>query len=228
MPYLIPRPHMNQISLNNVFHRYPGGKEVLHNINLTIDAGERICLIGSSGAGKSTLLRLMAALEQPYSGTVIVAGHNTSTMSTSELPYLRRQCGLILDDVKLLPNHSVMAHVLLPLDIAGIDRQSAQAQALSVLETVGLNQYTEHSPMSLSGGDQQRLRIARAIVHQPILLFADEPTTNLDADDAEAIGALFRKINLSGTTVILASHDRQLMTQFKPRLIELNHGKLRA
>jgi cell division transport system ATP-binding protein len=214
------------ISFNNVCKRYPQGYEALRNISLDIADGEMAFITGHSGAGKSTLLKLAAAIERPTSGSVIVKGHNVSAMSARAIPFLRRNLGLIFQDHKLLFDRTVYDNVVLPLHIIGYDRRDAARRVRAALDKVGLLGKERAHPITLSGGEQQRLAIARAIVHRPSILLADEPTGNLDADYAAQLGELFRSFNQVGVTVVIATHDEHLAACLKPRLIALKKGAL--
>ncbi len=217
---------MTHIALSSVSKRYPGGHDALAGVSLNINAGEMVFITGHSGAGKSTLLKLMAAIERPTSGTVLVNGQNIGTLRSHGIPFLRRNFGLVFQDHKLLFDRSVFANVMLPLDIIGFDRREAARRARAALDKVGLLQKEKAQPITLSGGEQQRLCIARAIVHRPAILLADEPTGNLDADYAAAIGDLLRAFNQVGVTIVLATHDMQLAARLSPRIIEVRAGRL--
>lgn len=217
---------MTHIALSSVSKRYPGGYDALAGVSLNIAAGEMVFITGHSGAGKSTLLKLMAAIERPTSGTVLVNGQNVGTLRPRGIPFLRRNFGLVFQDHKLLFDRSVFDNVMLPLDIIGFDRREAARRARAALDKVGLLQKEKVRPITLSGGEQQRLCIARAIVHRPAILLADEPTGNLDADYAAAIGDLLRAFNQVGVTIVLATHDMQLAARLNPRIIEVRAGRL--
>ena len=217
---------MTQIALSNVCKRYPGGHEALVNVSFSITAGELVFITGHSGAGKSTLLKLLAAIERPTSGSVIVNGQNVGTMRQGGIPFLRRNFGLVFQDHKLLFDRSVFDNVMLPLEITGFDRHEAARRVRAALDKVGLLHREKAHPITLSGGEQQRLCIARAIVHRPAILLADEPTGNLDADYAMDIGDLFRAFHQVGVTVVLATHDTQLAARLTPRLLEMRAGRL--
>jgi cell division transport system ATP-binding protein len=219
---------LSQITFSGVYKRYPGGHEALANISLTINAGELVFITGHSGAGKSTLLKLIAAIERPSTGSIIVHGQNIGTLRPRAIPFLRRHFGLVFQDHKLLFDRSVFDNVMLPLDINGFDRREGARRARAALDKVGLLHKDKARPVTLSGGEQQRLCIARAIVHRPAILLADEPTGNLDAEYATEIGALFRDFNQVGVTVVLATHDMQLAERLNPRLIEVRAGRLTA
>jgi len=214
------------ISFSRVFKRYPGGFEALSDISLAVQPGEMVFVTGHSGAGKSTLLKLIAAIERPTAGTVIVNGQNVGALGSRALPFLRRKFGLIFQDHKLLFDRSVLENVLLPLNVSGFSRREAARRVRAALDKVGLLGKERTNPVALSGGEQQRLAIARAIVHRPAFLLADEPTGNLDAAYARDIGELFRSFNQVGVTVIIATHDVSFAHGLKPRVIGLSHGKL--
>jgi len=217
---------VTRIALSRVFKRYPGGHEALADITLNIEAGELVFITGHSGAGKSTLLKLIAAIERPTAGSVIVNGQNVGTLRPGGIPFLRRNFGLVFQDHKLLFDRNAFENVMLPLDIAGYDRREGARRARAALDKVGLLHKEKAPPITLSGGEQQRLCIARAIVHRPAILLADEPTGNLDAEYAAGIGMLFRDFNQVGVTVVLATHDAQLAERLQPRRIEIRNGRL--
>jgi len=214
------------ISLSAVCKRYPQGYEALKDITLSIAAGELVFVTGHSGAGKTTLLKLIAAIERPTSGSVIVNGQNAGAMSARAIPFLRRNFGLIFQDHKLLYDRSVFDNVALPLQIIGYDRRDTARRVRAALDKVGLLGKERALPITLSGGEQQRLAIARAIVHRPAILLADEPTGNLDPDYGAQIGELFRSFNQVGVTVVIATHDAPLAERLKPRLVTLRNGAL--
>jgi cell division transport system ATP-binding protein len=214
------------ISFSQVTKRYPGGYEALSAVNLLIEQGELVFLIGHSGAGKSTLLKLIAAIERPTSGMVTVSGQNVGRLTRRAVPYLRRNIGLIFQDHKLLFDRTVIENVLLPLEIFGFERHEARRRARAVIDKVGLLSREKANPVSLSGGEQQRLCIARALVGRPALLLADEPTGNLDAGCAADIMAMFRDFNQVGTTLVIATHDDRAITALGGRTLRLDHGKI--
>ncbi|MDB5864974.1 MAG: ftsE [Betaproteobacteria bacterium] len=214
------------IALSNVTKRYPGGHEALRNATLTVERGEMVFLMGHSGAGKSTLLKLMAAIERPTSGKVVVNGENVGSLRARAIPYLRRNLGLVFQDHKLLFDRSAFDNVMLPLNIQGYDRRDAARRARAALDKVGLLGHEKALPITLSGGEQQRLCIARAVVHRPAVLLADEPTGNLDTAYAAEIGELFRSFNQVGATVVIATHDLQLAERLMPRLITIASGRV--
>ena len=214
------------ISFSRVTKRYPGGYEAVSEISLTIQPGEMVFVTGHSGAGKSTLLKLMAAIERPTGGTVLVNGQNIGALRDSALPFLRRNFGLIFQDHKLLFDRSAYDNVVLPLSINGYDRSEAARRVRAALDKVGLLRKEKAYPVALSGGEQQRLAIARAIVHRPAILLADEPTGNLDAAYACDLGNLFKSFNQAGATVVIATHDQPFAASLNPRVIALSHGKV--
>jgi len=214
------------ILFNQVTKRYPGGHEGLSGVSLAIEQGELVFLTGHSGAGKSTLLKLIAAIERPTSGVVSVSGQNVSRLSRRAVPYLRRNIGLVFQDHKLLFDRSVIDNVVLPLDIAGFDRRESLKRARAVIDKVGLLNREKANPVSLSGGEQQRLCIARALVSRPALLLADEPTGHLDASYAADIMAMFRDFHQVGTTLVIATHDERAIAALGGRTLHLDHGKI--
>lgn len=217
---------MSQIALSSVSKRYPGGHQALNGVSLVIEAGEMVFITGHSGAGKSTLLKLIAAIERPSAGSVVVNGQNVGTLRARGIPFLRRNFGLVFQDHKLLFDRNVFDNVMLPLEITGFDRREGARRARAALDKVGLLHKEKARPITLSGGEQQRLCIARAIVHRPAILLADEPTGNLDAGYANDIGELFRDFNQVGVTVVLATHDMQLAARLQPRLVEIRGGRV--
>ena len=216
------------ISLSNVSKRYPGGRQALHDVGFTIESGELAFITGHSGAGKTTLLKLLVAIERPTAGSIVVNGQNVGTLPPRAVPFLRRKFGLIFQDHKLLFDRNVFDNVALPLEIAGYGAQDTARRVRAALDKVGLLKYEKALPITLSGGERQRLCIARAIVHRPAILLADEPTGNLDADDAAEIGELFRSFNQVGVTVVVATHDQALLSRLQPRVIALRNGELAA
>lgn len=216
------------IRFERVTKRYPGGHEALKEISLEISTGEMVILTGHSGAGKSTLLKLIAAIERPTSGTVLVNQQNVGKMRHAAIPYLRRNIGLVFQDHKLLFDRNVMQNVLLPLQIAGFSRRDAAARARAALDKVGLLDREKSNPIALSGGEQQRVCIARAVVSRPALLLADEPTGNLDRDYASEIMIMFKAFHQAGTTVVISSHDPAAVLGASARIIQLDHGSIRT
>lgn len=214
------------ISFSQVYKRYPSGYQALKNVSFNIDEGEAVFLTGHSGAGKSTLLKLIAAIERPTSGSVIVKGQNIALIRESAIPYLRRHLGLIFQDHKLLFDRSVFHNVLLPLEICGFDYRDSTKRVRAALDKVGLLAREKANPIALSGGEQQRLCIARAIVNRPAILLADEPTGNLDADYATEIMAIFKSFHQVGVTLVIATHDENILQSLQSRSLALNQGEL--
>jgi len=214
------------ISFSAVTKRYPEGLEALRDVSFSISAGEMVFFTGHSGAGKSTVFRLLAAIERPTSGSIVVNGQNLAALRKSAIPYLRRNFGLIFQDQKLLFDRSVLDNVLLPLAIVGASHREALRRARAALDKVGLLDREKAQPIALSGGEQQRLAIARAVVNRPAILLADEPTANLDADSAADILAIFRSFHQVGVTLVVATHDPQWMARFSPRVLRLDRGRL--
>ena len=216
------------ITISNVTKKYPNGHTALNNISLHISPGEMIFLEGHSGAGKSTLLKLIALIERPTRGKITVAGHQITAISAFQAPYYRRRLGYITQHPKLLNTYSAFENVALPLVVAGFQAPDIQRRVRAALERVGLKDKEHYTPLMLSEGEQQRLGIARAVVHKPQVLLADEPTGNLDPELALEIMHMFERFHQVGVTVIIASHDRSLLDQFPYRRIHLSHGKILA
>jgi cell division transport system ATP-binding protein len=214
------------ISFSGVVKRYPGGQEALKGLTFTIEKGEFAFIAGHSGAGKSTLLKLIPAIERPSAGAVLVNGQNVGTIKRSALPYLRRNLGLVFQDQKLLYDRSVYDNVMLPLAFGALGGREAARRARAALEKVGLLAREKANPIQLSGGEQQRLAIARAVVNRPSVLIADEPTANLDAESAAAILEIFAAFNQVGVTVLVATHDEALIGHFAKRVLRLAKGGL--
>jgi cell division transport system ATP-binding protein len=214
------------IQFSAVTKRYPGGHEALRGVTLQVAAGEMVAVTGHSGAGKSTLLKLAAGIERASTGTVVVNGQNLGALGETALAILRRRVGFIFQDHKLLHDRSCHDNVALPLRIAGFGRDEAAKRVRAALDKVGLLGRERAMPVALSGGEQQRLCIARAIVNRPSVLIADEPTGNLDADYARAIVDLFVAFNQVGVTVLLSSHDEASIERLGCRRVALQAGGL--
>ncbi len=214
------------IQFNQVYKRYPGGHEALRDLSFEITEGEMVYLTGHSGAGKSTLLKLIAAIERPTSGSVLVKGQNIRSIKREAIPALRRNIGLIFQDHKLLFDRSAFDNVMLPLQIGGFDHRESAKRARAALDKVGLLAREKANPISLSGGEQQRLCIARAIVNRPAILLADEPTGNLDSDYANEIMHIFKSFHQVGVTLVIATHAENVLTQFPARELHLKQGAL--
>ncbi len=214
------------IQLENVTRRFPGGQEALSGLTLTVDTGEMVFVTGHSGAGKSTLLKLIALIDRPTSGQVIVDGQNTSRVKRRRIPAYRRQIGMVFQDHKLLYDRAVYDNVALPLVIAGAGQRETGRRVRAALEQVGLLHKEKRNPETLSAGEQQRVGIARALVTRPKLLIADEPTGNLDPDLSLEVMRIFRRFNEVGVTLLIASHDISLIDRLGCRRIELAEGRL--
>ncbi|MDQ3027439.1 MAG: ATP-binding cassette domain-containing protein [Pseudomonadota bacterium] len=214
------------IQFSAVAKRYPGGHEALRDVSIEIPAGEMVAVTGHSGAGKSTLLKLAAGIERASSGTVVVNGQNLGALGETALAVLRRRIGFVFQDHKLLFDRTAFDNVALPLRIAGFGREEAARRVRAALDKVGLLGRERAPPVALSGGEQQRLCIARAIVNRPSVLIADEPTGNLDADYARAIVDLFVSFNQVGVTVLLSTHDEASLGRLGCRRVALAAGAL--
>jgi len=214
------------IQLENVSKRYPGGQEALSGLDLVVEKGEMVFVTGHSGAGKSTLLRLIALIERPTSGQVIVDNRNTRRVKRRKIPAYRRQIGMVFQDHKLLYDRPVADNVALPLIIAGVRHRDALRRVRAALDQVGLLHKEKQNPETLSAGEQQRVGIARAIVTRPKLLIADEPTGNLDPDLSLEVMRIFRRFNEVGVTLLIASHDIALIDRLGCRRVALEEGRL--
>lgn len=214
------------ITFNQVCKRYHNGQEALSNINMHVDTGEMAFITGHSGAGKSSLLKLIALIERSSSGQVVVGGHHLNKIADHNVPFLRRSIGMIFQDPHLLVEQSVFANVALPLQIIGYREQDAKRRVRVALDKVGLLHKEHVQARNLSSGEQQRVSIARAIVHKPALLIADEPTGNLDPSLSAEIMKLFELFNNVGVTVLIASHDISLIRSMGRRIYTLSEGRL--
>jgi cell division transport system ATP-binding protein len=212
------------ICFDHVAKRYPPGIDALHDVGFEIGTGELAVLGGHSGAGKSTLLKLIAAVERPTRGAVLVNGQNVGSLKRSAVPYLRRNLGLVFQDQKLLFDRNVFENVMLPLAIAGFPPAEARRRVQAALDKVGLLAREKAMPIMLSGGEQQRLAIARAVVGRPTTLLADEPTAHLDADTAKDVARIFLEFHQVGVTVLVATYDAGLLPE--ARRLLLDHGRL--
>jgi len=210
-------------NLSKLYHR---GLYALRDLSLTVDKGEFVFLTGPSGAGKSTFLRLLLMQERPNEGQIFVNGHNLSTLSRSEIQEYRRGLGFIFQDFKLIPSRTVLENISFVPEVLGVPASQQRRRAFQVLKWVGLQHRMNAYPSDLSGGEQQRIAIARALVNDPALLLADEPTGNLDPDLSLEIMNLLREINAGGTTVVVATHDRELIRLVGRRTITLDSGKV--
>ncbi len=213
------------IEFENVSKQYNQGGYALQDISFSIPDGELVFLAGPSGAGKSTLLKMIAGIEKPSSGRIIVNGQDITRLRAGSIPYLRRKLGLILQDQHLLNDRSVLANVMLPLIVTGASSAEADGRARAALEKVGLADKASAYPLELSGGEQQRIAIARAIVNRPKIILADEPTAFLDRDNANKVLNALKAFRSAGVTCLISSHDEQFLDQAS-RVIYLQQGRL--
>jgi cell division transport system ATP-binding protein len=214
------------ISFDNVSKRYAGGHDGVSNITLQIDPGEMVFLTGHSGAGKSTMLRLIALLERTTRGQLRVGGRNLTRLKRAQIPYHRREVGMIFQDHRLLHDRTVFDNVAMPLVVTGLGHNEVSRRVRAALDKVGLLNRERAYPVTLSGGEQQRVGIARAVVSKPPVVLADEPTGNLDAELSQEIMALFERFNQVGVTLLIATHDLQLIRRLGKRTLVLNSGRL--
>lgn len=215
------------IEFQHVSKSYGTDSRILEDVSFTVSAGEFVFIAGPSGAGKSTLLKLIAGLEPCSKGSIRVNGQRLDQITARARPYLRRAVGVILQDTHLLYDRSALENVMLPLAVAGNPTGVARSRARAALQKVGLAGKEEANPISLSGGEQQRLAIARAIVNRPALLIADEPTANLDRETAHKVMSVFRDFNQVGVTTLVATHDEDLMAQYAQRVFVVEPGRFR-
>ena len=214
------------IKLENVTKVYKGDVVAVRDATVDIAKGEFVFLVGQSGSGKSTFIRLLNREETPEHGVIFVAGKDISSLGSWKVPYLRRNIGYIFQDFKLLPKKTVAENVAFALEVIGKPRAVIRKQVPAILELVGLSQKIDNYPSELSGGEQQRVSIARAFVNRPLILLADEPTGNLDPQTSVGIMKLLDRINRTGTTVLMATHDRSIVDTMRRRVIELDRGSI--
>ena len=213
------------ISIANVTKQYRGScRPALNDVSLEIAKGDFVFLVGASGSGKSSLMRLMLREDVPTTGSVHVLGENLKRISSRRVPFFRRKLGVVFQDFRLLPNKTVAQNVAFSLEVIGKSQGFIQEAVPDVLNLVGLGEKGGRLPSELSGGEQQRVALARAIVNKPAILLADEPTGNLDPATSEEIMALIERINLAGTTVVMATHDRGIVDRLQKRVVELRDG----
>jgi cell division transport system ATP-binding protein len=215
------------ITISNVSKQYRGSaRPALNNVSLEVAKGDFVFLVGASGSGKSSLMRLMLREDVPTKGSVHVLGENLVGIPSRRVPFFRRRLGVVFQDFRLLPNKTVAQNVAFSLEVIGKSQGFIQEAVPEVLRLVGLEGKADRLPSELSGGEQQRVALARAIVNKPALLLADEPTGNLDPSTSQDIMALIERINLAGTTVIMATHDRGIVDRLKKRVVELKDGEI--
>jgi cell division transport system ATP-binding protein len=218
---------MSIISFSHVAQQYAGGVSALSDVSMEIAEGELVYLAGPSGAGKSTLLKLIAGIERPSAGLLLVSGQDMRKLKRTTLPYLRRMLGLILQQHRLLNDRSVLQNVMLPLLVSGASVKEAMQRARVALDRVDLGNKADLVPQSLSGGEQQRVSIARAIVHKPRIILADEPTANLDRDSGRRVIEMLHAFHTAGVTCIIATHDERLLNN-ADRVVQLERGRVIA
>jgi cell division transport system ATP-binding protein len=211
------------------FHVYKdyGARNALEDVNISIGQGEFVFACGPSGAGKTTLLRLLYLGERPTRGDILIDGVNLHRVKRKKLPFFRRKIGVVFQDFKLIRTQTVFQNLALPLEVSGHKKNHIRQKVCHVLRVIGLENRMNSFPASLSGGEQQRIAIARAVVHDPLILLADEPTGNLDDRSAEIVLDLLNELNLKGTTVLLATHDRELVSRSGNQVIFLNNGRIK-
>jgi cell division transport system ATP-binding protein len=220
-----PREHA-MIRFENVTKTYKNGTLALRDVTVEIEKGEFVFLVGPSGSGKTTFIRLLLREEVPGRGRIWVAGREIGHLTQWRIPYLRRNIGCVFQDFRLLPNKTVFENVAFALEVIGRPKHVIAAQVPQVLDLVGLSKKRDRLPGELSGGEQQRVAVARAFVNRPLVLLADEPTGNLDPATSQGIMRLLDRINRTGTTVVVATHDASIVDQMRRRVIELDHGTL--
>lgn len=213
------------VHLQNVSKRY-GAITALSQVDIAIERGEFVSLVGPSGAGKSTIIRLLIAEEKPTSGRIFVAGRDITQLRANELPFYRRKVGVVFQDFRLLPQKTVSENVAFALEVANVTNHDIDRRVPKILELVGMTNRKDNFPTELSGGERQRVAIARAMVHSPKILIADEPTGNLDPENAKEIIELLLRINSTGTLVILATHNKEIVNALRRRVILIRAGKV--
>lgn len=214
------------IHMRNICKTYDTGAVALDNVNIDIAKGEFVFIVGASGAGKSTFIKMLFREELPTSGKLLVNGHDVINMDRQEVPYLRRGLGVIFQDYRLLPDKTVFENVAFAMQVIEAPRRIMQRSVNAVLDVVGLRDKYRSFPSQLSGGEQQRVAIARAIVNDPAIVIADEPTGNLDPETSWEIMDIFQRINKAGTTIVMATHDRNIVDAMKKRVIAIEDGRI--
>jgi cell division transport system ATP-binding protein len=226
VPPVLPRTGPVMISMKGISKSYVADKPALYDVNVEIASGEFVFIVGHSGSGKSTFIRLLLRELTPSRGQIIVAGQDLGKMKNWKVPYLRRNIGCVFQDFKLLPNKTAFENVAFALEVIGKSRHVIRTQVPEVLRLVGLEEKVDSYPDELSGGEQQRVSIARAFVNRPPLLLCDEPTGNLDPQTSLGIMKLLERINNTGTTVMVATHDREMVDNMRRRVIALEGGRI--
>lgn len=216
------------IRFEQVYKKYPGSIAALDNVSFGVERGELVFLAGPSGSGKSTILKLIAGIESVTTGSVIVNGIELNSTSQNHRTLIRQHIGFIFQDHKILFDRNVFENVRLPLDVLGVEEKLIKDRVMNALTSVGLEHKFNLMPQQLSGGEQQRLCIARAVIHQPKILLADEPTANLDRDNALKILELFKSFHKASATVIISAHDETILSDYGKRIIRLTNGQFRG
>lgn len=214
------------IHMSNLYKEYENGTVALKNVNIDIEKGEFVFLVGSSGAGKSTFIKMIFREVLPTRGELVVNGRDLVKMKDSEIPYLRRGLGIVFQDYRLLPDKTVYENIAFAMQVIEAPRREMQKRVNSVLDLVGLKEKYRRFPSQLSGGEQQRVAIARAIVNSPMVVIADEPTGNLDPETSWDIMEIFKRINKSGTTIVMATHDKTIVDAMQKRVIAIEGGSV--
>lgn len=214
------------LRMENVSKVYPGGSVALKDVDIHIKPGEFVFVVGPSGAGKSTFIKMLFREVLPTTGSIFVNGVDILSLTPKEIPYMRRQLGIIFQDYRLLPDRTVYENVAFAMQVIETPHRKIKRRVLNVLDLVGLRHRANAYPNELSGGEQQRIAIARAIVNDPILVIADEPTGNLDPETSWDIMEIFKEINASGTTIVMATHDKEIVDAMGKRVVAIEHGNI--
>lgn len=214
------------LKMTDVSKVYPGGSVALQNIDIHIEPGEFVFVVGPSGAGKSTFIKMLFREVLPTTGSIFVNGVDILSLTPKEIPYMRRQLGIIFQDYRLLPDRTVYENVAFAMEVIETPRRKIKRRVLNVLDLVGLRHRCNAYPNELSGGEQQRIAIARAIVNDPVFVIADEPTGNLDPETSWDIMEIFKEINAEGTTIVMATHDKEIVDAMGKRVIAIEDGKI--
>ena len=214
------------LKMENVSKVYPGGSVALQDVDIHIKPGEFVFVVGPSGAGKSTFIKMLFREVLPTTGSIFVNGTDILNLTPKEIPYLRRQLGIIFQDYRLLPDRTVYENVAFAMEVIEIPHRKIKRRVLNVLDLVGLRHRANAYPNELSGGEQQRIAIARAIVNDPILVIADEPTGNLDPETSWDIMEIFKEINATGTTIVMATHDKEIVDAMGKRVVAIEKGHI--
>ena len=214
------------LRMENVSKVYPGGSVALQDVDIHIKPGEFVFVVGPSGAGKSTFIKMLFREVLPTTGSIFVNGVDILSLTPKEIPYMRRQLGIIFQDYRLLPDRTVYENVAFAMQVIETPHRKIKRRVLNVLDLVGLRHRANAYPNELSGGEQQRIAIARAIVNDPILVIADEPTGNLDPETSWDIMEIFKEINASGTTIVMATHDKEIVDAMGKRVVAIEHGNI--